>query len=73
MASVGIAPREIRILILSAGLIAGGLVGVVPPDLTSGALIIEGALAVIAILAVLTTIQRIVHVINQSQGQQPPG
>jgi CDP-diacylglycerol--glycerol-3-phosphate 3-phosphatidyltransferase len=72
MASVGIAPREIRIVILSAGLIVGGLVGVVPADLTSGSLVIEGALALIAVLAVLTTIQRIVHVINQSHGQNPP-
>lgn len=89
MASVGLAPREIRIVILILGLIGLPLIGgplphlvdcpLVPdPDevcsgvkafieLGMGAFALTGALALIAILATITTIQRILHVRAQAR------
>lgn len=77
MAAVGLAPREVRILILTAGLIVAGAIGGVSVisdprtpaswDWWSGgrpALAI--ALALITLLATITAIQRIVHVTRQS-------
>ena len=57
MASVGLAPREIRSVILVAGLITAAL------DVR----LLVGALALITILATVTTIQRIYFVYRQSQ------
>lgn len=54
MANVGLAPREVRVLILTAGLLAAGLVADPAPAL-------DGALGLIAVLAAITTIQRVVH------------
>jgi phosphatidylglycerophosphate synthase len=78
MASVGLAPREIRIVILTVGLIAaGGLsstvgdypAGVpVPPPLWWQALL--GSLILITILATITTIQRIFHVYREAKKQE---
>jgi phosphatidylglycerophosphate synthase len=70
MANVGLAPREVRIVILSAGLIAAGLLPGLPTDTDLpgalayplNALALEAALGLIAILATITTIQRILHV-----------
>jgi len=70
MANVGLAPREIRIVILTVGLVLGALVGVEPIDLAAGALVIEAALGLIAVLATITTIQRIVATINQASKQE---
>ncbi len=67
MANVGLAPREIRIAILTVGLVWGGLVGVTPG--TTTAPVIEASLALIAVLATITTIQRIVVTINQASKQ----
>lgn len=81
MASVGFAPREVRIAILTVGLVAAGLMGgvgiagdsdgvlytlVTRPD---GAYALMLGLGAIAILATVTTIQRIVHTINQASNQ----
>jgi len=55
MANVGLAPREVRSVILMLGLIAAAI------DIR----ILIGALALIAILATLTTIQRILFVYRQ--------
>ena len=75
MAAVGIMPREVRLVVLTMGLVLGGLVdaaGVGPA--TSGAggaaipfgiTIIEIALAIIAVGATITVIQRILHVRRQ--------
>jgi CDP-diacylglycerol--glycerol-3-phosphate 3-phosphatidyltransferase len=60
MASIGIMPREIRLIILSLGLIAAGALGK-----TVETLLI--ALAIIAIGATITVIQRILHVRNQAK------
>jgi CDP-diacylglycerol---glycerol-3-phosphate 3-phosphatidyltransferase len=73
MANVGLAPREVRIVILSVGLIAAGLLSTsalasgpnAPDPLWSQAL--AAALGLIALLATITTIQRIVHVYMQSK------
>lgn len=77
MAAVGLAPREVRILILTAGLIVAGLLGGVlagndPRKMalwdwwSAGRPALAAALALITILATITAIQRIVHVTRQS-------
>jgi phosphatidylinositol phosphate synthase len=65
MAAVGIMPREVRIVILSAGLVLAGLLGA-----SSGLVVLEAALAIIAVGAIITVIQRILHVRSQAK-QQP--
>lgn len=79
MAAVGIMPREARLVILTIGLVGGGLFGttMMVPDgglagsaaLPLGILVIEIALALIAVGATITTIQRILHVRNQARQQ----
>jgi phosphatidylglycerophosphate synthase len=78
MANVGLAPREVRLVILTAGLILAGLVpGGVPDDALPGAypyplnmLILEAALGLIAVLATITTIQRIVATLRQAAASE---
>lgn len=88
MAAVGVMPREVRLVILTMGLVFGGLIGtsvMVEPGGLAGAggaalplgiLIIEIALAIIAVGATVTVIQRILHVRaqakQQSTNQRPP-
>jgi phosphatidylglycerophosphate synthase len=76
MANIGLAPREVRIVILTIGLIAAGLLPGVSTDTGEGAggaaypldaLALEAALGLIAVLATITTIQRIVVTINQAR------
>ena len=77
MANVGLAPREVRVVILSLGLIAAGLLPGFPEDMDApgglayplSALALEAALGLIALLATITTIQRIVHTVHQSAQQ----
>jgi CDP-diacylglycerol--glycerol-3-phosphate 3-phosphatidyltransferase len=70
MANVGLAPREVRLVILTVGLVAAGLLGTeASGDTPLGIVALEGALLLIATLAALTAIQRTVHVIRQSAGQ----
>ena len=75
MANVGVAPREVRLVILTIGLVLTGLLGGVglvdsgfiltdPWQLGRGEL--AAALGLIAVLATVTTIQRIVHVTRQT-------
>jgi phosphatidylglycerophosphate synthase len=75
MAAVGLAPREVRLAILGLGLIAAGLLPGFPTD-TNGpgglayplsAVALNIALGLIAVLATITTIQRILHVLAQSR------
>jgi len=75
MAAIGLAPREVRIVILALGLFGAGLVPVVPivcvsapcqQPIGSNLLILAGALALIAALATITTIQRMLHVRAQA-------
>jgi phosphatidylglycerophosphate synthase len=61
MAQVGLAPREVRIVILTVGLIASGATG-------NGQAWLAGALGLITVLATITVIQRIWHVRAQALG-----
>ena len=61
MAAVGLAPREVRIAILTIGmLLTGGMASTTPLAI---------ALGLIAFLGTITTIQRIVVTINQAKQQ----
>jgi phosphatidylglycerophosphate synthase len=76
MANIGVAPREVRLVLLTLGLLLTGAFGGIADDGTlmalgdafwSGARPVLGTtLGLIAILATITTIQRIVHVTRQS-------
>jgi CDP-diacylglycerol--glycerol-3-phosphate 3-phosphatidyltransferase len=75
MASIGLAPREVRIVILTVGLLLCGFNGgvayvesgllVLTDYWHGGRLVLAASLALITVLATITTIQRIVHVIRQ--------
>jgi phosphatidylglycerophosphate synthase len=75
MAAIGFAPREVRIIILTVGLVAAGLLPGLPADAGGAgatayplnAIALEISLGLIAVLATITTIQRIVHTINQAR------
>ena len=69
MAAVGLAPREVRTVILGLALVGGGLLGGVSADLSGGSLALLAGLALIALLATITTIQRILFVTHQAAGQ----
>lgn len=68
MANVGLAPREVRLVILTVGLIVGGWLmepfRSAPP---AGWFVLVGALALITLLATITAIQRIYFVYRQSK------
>jgi CDP-diacylglycerol--glycerol-3-phosphate 3-phosphatidyltransferase len=86
MAEVGLMPREIRLVVLTLGLLAAGLAGgVVPVNLfgessgsaptgagTAGSLLLALALGIIAILGTITVIQRVVQTRSQA-GNPAPG
>ncbi len=72
MAAVGVMPREIRLVLLCGGLVVGGLLGTqavgeggsqgsAGAAMPTGILVIEGALAIIAVGATITVVQRILH------------
>jgi len=76
MAAVGVMPREIRLVILCGGLVVGGLLGTEVATAGEGAggatvplgiLVIEGALAIIALGATITVVQRIFHTRAQAR------
>jgi phosphatidylglycerophosphate synthase len=77
MAAVGFAPREVRLLILTIGLVLTGLTGwPLVADLAPNEVCIDGCdtsgpylgitLGILAFLATITTIQRIVVTLNQA-------
>jgi len=73
MAAVGLAPREVRIVILTIGLLWAGLAGGVGPvdaGWTAGTIPLAASLGLITILATITVIQRVMHVINQNRQQE---
>ncbi len=73
MAAVGVMPREIRLVILCGGLVLGGLLGTTPgagadaDAIPTGILVIDAALALIAIGATITVIQRVLHTRSQAR------
>src|SRR5260221_14788197 len=80
MAAVGIMPREVRLVILSAGLILADLIGANPDNsscdtcagalaVPPGVLILFLALGVITVGSIVTVIQRILHVRQQARRQ----
>ncbi len=75
MANVGVAPREVRLVILTIGLVlTGAFGGIVRPITVFGAVdpwwagrpALAASLGLIAVLATVTTAQRIIHVTRQS-------
>jgi phosphatidylglycerophosphate synthase len=77
MATIGLAPREVRIVILTIGLLVVGVMGgvesfgcgiiiCVDPVGGEGRPVLAVALGFITILATITAIQRIAHVIRQT-------
>lgn len=75
MANVGLAPREVRAVILTIGLIIAGLIrpgtsNAGSPGSVSWWYVLVGALALIATLATITTLQRILVVRRQSQERE---
>ncbi|HEY4752346.1 MAG TPA: CDP-alcohol phosphatidyltransferase family protein, partial [Candidatus Limnocylindrales bacterium] len=73
MANVGFAPREVRLVILTIGLVLAGILPGMPADSTPGVtaypqnmLVLELALGLIAVLATITTIQRIIATLRQA-------
>jgi CDP-diacylglycerol--glycerol-3-phosphate 3-phosphatidyltransferase len=79
MASVGLAPREVRVAILVVGLVLAGNnpLATLPPAgsvcidgcWSAGAPLLFGALALITLLSTITAIQRILFTYNQSRSQ----
>jgi len=63
MAAIGIMPREVRLVILSIGLVFADA-----PNIKA----LEWALAIIAIGGLITVIQRILHVRTQARTDPPP-
>jgi len=80
MANVGLAPREVRLVLVTVGLLLtgwnGGIVapitvaGLVDMTWWAGRPVLAGTLGLITILATITTIQRIVHVIRQPASKE---
>ncbi|MEO8571969.1 MAG: CDP-alcohol phosphatidyltransferase family protein [Chloroflexota bacterium] len=77
MAAVGVMPREIRLVIVSIGLVFAGILGTLREDTScagcaGGAAILPGiwvlfiALGVITVGSTITTVQRILHVRGQA-------
>jgi phosphatidylglycerophosphate synthase len=67
LAAVGLAPREVRVVILAAGLIGAGLVGGVGPGGDgTGEAVLGTSLALITLLASVTVVQRIRYVRSQA-------
>ena len=75
---VGFAPRPERLVVLSAGLLIGGLTGGVtgsgllslPPPESGGNVAITVALSILVITSAITIVQRILHVRRQLDSQQ---
>jgi CDP-diacylglycerol---glycerol-3-phosphate 3-phosphatidyltransferase len=78
MAAIGLAPREVRIVILTLGLVAAGILPGSPEDMDLpgarayplSALALEAALGLIAILGTVTVVQRILHTRAQARQQE---
>lgn len=72
MAAIGFAPREVRTVILAIALVGAGVAGGVSTSLSDlGTLILTAGLALIAVLATITVIQRVLFVTRQNQSSDP--
>ena len=70
MAAIGLMPREVRLIVLTLGLVATGLAGGVTATLdATGSAMIAAALAIIAVGATVTVVQRVLHVRAQAAGE----
>jgi CDP-diacylglycerol--glycerol-3-phosphate 3-phosphatidyltransferase len=65
MAEVGLMPREIRLVVLTGGLLIGGILGI-GPEVAGGSMVVVIALGLIAILATVTVIQRVLATRRQA-------
>jgi phosphatidylglycerophosphate synthase len=65
MANVGLAPREVRIVILTVGLIVAGILGG-----TSGQNALAVTLGLITVLGTITVLQRVFHVLRQPSPEE---
>jgi CDP-diacylglycerol---glycerol-3-phosphate 3-phosphatidyltransferase len=65
MAAIGLAPREVRTVILGLALVGAGVFGVTADASDLGSLILATGLGLIAVLATITVIQRIRFVTSQ--------
>jgi archaetidylinositol phosphate synthase len=81
MAAIGVMPREVRLIILSLGLIIGGLLGTEPYSIEGGAggaafpvgaYVILIALGIITIGSIITVVQRILRVRSQAKSHPTP-
>ena len=71
LAAVGLAPREVRLVILTLGLVGAGLLGTGGNRaIPLGILTLEAALGLITILSAITVLQRIVHVKHHLGSEQ---
>jgi CDP-diacylglycerol--glycerol-3-phosphate 3-phosphatidyltransferase len=69
MAAIGLVPREVRIVVLTVGLVLAGALGTDPAgdgEVPTGIGALLTALGVIVVGAILTTLQRIRHVMTQA-------
>ena len=70
MASIGLMPREVRLVVLALGLCAAGLAGgVAAATDATGSAVLAGALGIITLGATITVIQRVLHVRAQASGE----
>jgi phosphatidylglycerophosphate synthase len=80
MANVGLAPREVRLVLLTVGLLMTGAFGGVNTQSHllvdvegawyGGRPVLAGTLGLITVLATITTIQRILHVVRQPSSEE---
>jgi CDP-diacylglycerol--glycerol-3-phosphate 3-phosphatidyltransferase len=70
MAAIGLMPREVRLVVLTVGLVLAGAAGGVSSALdTPGSTFLAAALAIIAVGATITVIQRVLHVRGQAAAE----
>jgi CDP-diacylglycerol--glycerol-3-phosphate 3-phosphatidyltransferase len=65
MAEVGLMPREIRLVVLTGGLLIAGIMGI-GPKVEGGSVVVVIALGLISILATVTVIQRVLATRRQA-------
>ncbi len=70
MAAIGLAPREVRTVILGVAVVVAGIFGVTPDLFDTGSLVLAIGLGLIAVLATITVIQRIRFVTSQDPNPQ---